>query len=108
MAGEEFEAAPDGEGPAPRAMPETGLVLVVSALGVLGFLAGRWWMLLAPFFAVPAFYLGLDREWWGYGLGDGWQYAMFAVLTIAVLATAAGVALRRATSLERGLYRRRG
>lgn len=65
-------------------------------------------MLVAPLFGVPAFYLGLEREWWGYGLGDGWQYAMFAVLTVAVLVTAAGVTLRRALSLERGLHRRRG
>jgi hypothetical protein len=65
-------------------------------------------MLLAPFFAVPAFNLGLDREWWGYGLGDGRQHAMFAVLTLAVLVAAAGVTLRRALSLERGLPRRRG
>jgi hypothetical protein len=89
-------------------MPEAGVVLVVAALAVLGFVSGRSWMLLAPFFAVPAFYLGLDREWWGNGLGDGWQYAMFAVLTVAVVATAAGVTVRRALSLERGLHRRRG
>jgi len=89
-------------------MPETGVVLVVAALGVLGFISGRSWMLLAPFFAVPAFYLGLDREWWGYGLGDGWQHAMFTVLALAVLVTAARVTLRRALSLEGGLPRRRG
>jgi hypothetical protein len=89
-------------------MPEAGLVFVVAALGVLGFVSGRSWMLLAPLFAVPVFYLGLDREWWGYGLGDGWQYAMFGVLAIAVVATAAGVILRRALSLERGFNRPRG
>ncbi len=65
-------------------------------------------MLLAPFFAVPAFYLGLEREWWGYGLGDGSRHALFAVVAVAVLVTAAGVTLRRALSLERGLHRRRG
>lgn len=73
---------------------ELGLVALIAAMSVTGFVAGRWWAVLMPFAVVPAFYFGLAQEWWGYGLGDAWQYAMFSVLVIAVAATAAGIAIR--------------
>jgi hypothetical protein len=89
-------------------MPEALLVLLVAALGAIGFATRSWSALTMPFLAVPAFYFGLDREWWGYGLGDGWQYPMFGVLMTAVAATTAGIVLRRALGLERRASRGRG
>jgi hypothetical protein len=66
---------------------------VIVGTGGIGF-AGRWWAVLVPFAVVPAFYLGLDEGWWGYGLGDSWPYAMLGVLVAAVTATAVAVAIR--------------
>jgi hypothetical protein len=88
--------------------PETLLLILLGALGTAGFMTRSWLALLAPFLAVPAFYLGLEREWWGDGLGDGWQFAMFAVLAIAVVATAAGLALRHSAGFIRRADRGRG
>jgi hypothetical protein len=88
--------------------PEGLLVILIGALGAAGFGTGSWFALTAPFLAVPAFYLGLDRGWWGYGLGDGWQYAMLAILAIAVAVTAGGILARRAAGVQRRADRGRG
>ena len=47
-----------------------------------------------PFAVVPGVYLGAHNGWWGSGLGNGWQYAMAGVLTVAVVVTAVAVAGR--------------
>jgi hypothetical protein len=38
---------------------------------------------------------GLASGWWGSGLGDGWPFALAAVTAAGMIATAAGIALRR-------------
>ncbi len=67
---------------------------VPSALG--GFLVGR---LLVAFIApgIWALYmLGLTQEWWGYGVGDGWQYGLIVGVAAAGAGAATGVLVRRA------------
>jgi hypothetical protein len=73
------------------------LVMVVGLSSVLGgFLFGRWPVaLIAP--AIWAFYvLGLAQDWWAYGVGDGWQYALIVGAAAAAAGTATGVLVRRA------------
>ena len=76
---------------------ESVLVAVIVGLGGVAFFVGRWWSLVLPFAVVPIFYLGLDRGWWGSGLGDGWQYVMVFVLALAIGAAAVGLAGRALT-----------
>lgn len=63
-------------------------------IGLSGAAIGRWWALLIPVVVWPIFYLGVAQEWWGSGLGDGWQFGLLIVLTISLAAVAIGVALR--------------
>jgi len=67
---------------------------VPSALG--GFLVGRWAVaVIAP--ASWALYpLGLTQDWWGYGVGDGWQYGLIVGVVTAAVGAATGVFVRRA------------
>ena len=66
---------------------------VPSALG--GFLVGRW----VAVFSAPAIWtlyiLGLTQNWWGYGVGDGWQYGLAVGAAAAAGAAAMGVLTRR-------------
>lgn len=60
-----------------------------------GAAVGRWWAALLPLVGWPLFVLGRYAEWWGSGVGDGWEYGL-ALLTVGgVVATLIGVAGRR-------------
>jgi hypothetical protein len=78
--------------------------LVVSA--VVGFAVNRFWTILVPAVAWPAFFVGLDREWWGYGLGEGWWYGLALGMISGIAAAAVGLTARRLLA-ETG-HRRRG
>ena len=74
-------------------------------VGLSGALIGRWWALLIPLAVWPTYFLGVDHEWWGHGLGDGWQFGFLLVVAISLAAVAIGVGLRvmpRAEPPERG------
>ncbi len=77
-----------------RLMMEVAFAVAVASLALAAFVIGRTWSLVLPLPVVPAFYLGLDRQWWGDGLGDGWQFAFVLALALGVAATAVGVAGR--------------
>ena len=66
------------------------LVLVVLS----GVLIARSWALAIPFVVWPIFFLGVREEWWGSGLGDGWQFGFLLVLGISLVAVVLGLALR--------------
>lgn len=68
-----------------------GLLIVFPLIGVL---ARRWLVVAMPLVAWPIFYVGMNRGWWLYGTGDGWQYVarFFTVLGVATTLLAIGVA----------------
>ncbi len=75
------------------------------AVGLSGVLIGRWSALLIPLVVWPTYFFGVAHEWWGYGLGDGWQFGFLLVVGISLVAVAIGVGLRvmpRAQPSERG------
>ena len=74
---------------------EAVLAGLLTALALIAFASGRGWVLILPFVAVPAFYVGLHQGWWGDGLGDRWHLVAFGLLALAVGVTAAGVFVRR-------------
>jgi hypothetical protein len=60
-----------------------------------GFLVGRG-IVVAPAAAAPSLYwYSLKAGWWGYGVGDGWQYALVVMTILAVAGVATGVVARR-------------
>ena len=67
------------------------LLAIVALSGVL---IGRWWALLIPLVAWPTYFLGVANEWWGYGLGDGWQFGLLLVVAISLAAVAIGLGIR--------------
>jgi hypothetical protein len=76
-------------------MPEIAVVALIIAFPVVGLLAGRWIALALPLVGWPLYFLGLTKGWWGYGVGDGWQYGAVLLTAIGVLTTAVAVALAR-------------
>ena len=73
----------------------TGLLLVGVAAAVIGVLVGRW-IVMPPVAATwPTFMSGLERGWWGNGVGDGWEWSLVAGTALAVAGAALGVAVRR-------------
>lgn len=52
--------------------------------------------------AWPLYFLGLVREWWGHGVGDGWRLGAAVLTLAAVLGATAGIFARRA---RRGVAR---
>jgi hypothetical protein len=68
-------------------------VIIVSVVG--GLLLRRWEAIAVPAVLVPLYYVGLKSDWWGNGVGDGWQFAAGAVTLAAMLATAIAVAVSR-------------
>jgi hypothetical protein len=73
---------------------EVVLVVILAASAVVAFGIGRWGAVLIPIAVIGAFYAGLNAGWWGYGVGDGWQFAMVGVMAIGVLAAGVGVGAR--------------
>ena len=60
-----------------------------------GLLIGRWIALIVPVVLIPLFYTGLRLGWWGYGVGEGWQYVGAVITIVTVAATGGAVVLSR-------------
>lgn len=71
-------------------------IVYCTAFILLGFVIGRWVALIPAAIAFPLYVGGLHAEWWGHGVGDGWEYGVVFATLVAIVATAAGVAARRA------------
>ena len=65
------------------------------AFPLAGAVFRRWSALALPLVGWPVFYLGLNRGWWGNGLGDLWQYVAGAALLVGLVTTALAVGLAR-------------
>ena len=68
--------------------------MILAASAVVAFGIGRWWAVVLPIAAIGVFYAGLNLDWWGNGVGDGWQFAMAGVMAVAALAAALAVGVR--------------
>ena len=77
------------------------LILVLAVAIAVGFLIGRWAIVIVLAAAWPVYFLGLHQEWWGHGVGDGWQVILVAGTLAALCAGAAGVFARRKTRTPR-------
>lgn len=79
-----------------------GLILISLAIGGA---TRRWDALAIPVVLIPLYYVGLRLEWWGSGVGDGWQFAGALITLATTVATAITVATTRA--VQRWLRTRR-
>ena len=77
-------------------MAEAVFVVLVIGFPLLGGAMRRWLALLFPVTGWPLFYIGLNRDWWGHGTGDGWQYLAVLMTSVGVVTTALAVAVSRA------------
>lgn len=73
-----------------------GVPILLTALGsgFVGFVIGRWWAVVVPLGGLTLFYVGLNKGWWGNGVGDAWQLAMAILMFVGVIAALGGVAAR--------------
>jgi hypothetical protein len=75
-----------------------GVEVVVVALLVLvpvtAAVVGHWWTLGIPLLIWPIWFTGLSRDWWGYGLGDGWAYGAVVLTALSVASVVLALAVR--------------
>lgn len=69
-----------------------GLLIVFPLIGVV---ARRWLVVALPLVGWPIFYVGLNRGWWLYGTGDGWEIAARFFTVFGVVSTAFAVWIAR-------------
>ncbi len=72
-----------------------GFALIAGVAAVAGALVGRWLSVIPIALVWLGYATGLERGWWGNGVGDGWIAALLLGIAAAALGAAAGVALRR-------------
>jgi len=72
------------------------LIVVIAAASVaIGFAVGRWAIPVVLSAGWLLYVLGRKEEWWGSGVGDGWQVALVVGALLAAVAGGAGVFARR-------------
>jgi hypothetical protein len=71
------------------------VILAIAFFVAVGIMVGRIWAVLLPPAVWGLFYLGLQRGWWGAGVGDGWQYIMVFIILVSLAATVVGLVVRR-------------
>jgi hypothetical protein len=71
------------------------IIIPTVALFLLALLFGRLRLLVAPLVGWPIFFLGLTMGWWGYGVGESWQFILVLSTLIGAIAVALGWALHR-------------
>jgi hypothetical protein len=76
-------------------MLQATVITLLIAFPLLGALTRRWLAVVLPLVGWPIFYEGLNRGWWLYGTGDGWQTIRTAFTVIGVGSTALAVLLAR-------------
>jgi hypothetical protein len=79
-----------------------GLIIALVAT-TIGFLVGRWAIVLLVAAAWPLYFIGLRQDWWGNGVGDGWQFVLAAETAIAAVGAVLGVFARQRLSAARPL-----
>jgi hypothetical protein len=70
------------------------IIVIAAASVVIGFASGRWAIPLVVAAAWLLYVVGRKQEWWGTGVGDGWQVALIVGTVVAALAGEAGVFAR--------------
>lgn len=76
--------------------PVSGFIFIAVAAAVAGAIVGRW-VVIAPAVGIWVLYfVGLKQEWWGSGVGDGWQAALVIGAGVAAIGSAVGVLIGRA------------
>ena len=76
-------------------MPEAVVYGLLIVFPVIAALWRRWVAVALPAVAWPIFYVGLNRGWWLYGTGDGWEYAARFFTVAGITSTAVTVAMAR-------------
>jgi hypothetical protein len=67
------------------------VLALLIAFPLVGIAFGRWPVVFLPAAGWALFYLGLNRDWWGSGTGDGWPYAAALLGAVGVVSTIAAV-----------------
>jgi hypothetical protein len=75
--------------------PEAAVVALLIGAPALGAAVRRWSALLVPVVAWPVYFVGLNREWWFYGTGDGWQYGAVVLTAVGVVTTGVAITVGR-------------
>jgi hypothetical protein len=69
----------------------------------LGFAIGRWWALAVPIALTGLIFLGVDRDWWGGGLAEGWEAGFAWSTTVGLALAGLGIVASHGMRRLRGL-----
>jgi hypothetical protein len=73
---------------------EVVVVLLFVGVALAAAVIGRRWTLALPLIVWPIWFLGLAQDWWGYGMGDGWQYGAALIILVSLASVAVLLVLR--------------
>ncbi len=73
----------------------SAFAVIAVAAAAVGVLVGRWVVAILATLVWIAYALGLERGWWGNGVGDGWTAALVLGALAAAFGAIVGVAVRR-------------
>jgi hypothetical protein len=77
------------------------IILAAVLFAGIGFVVNRWWAAILPLVVWPLYYLGLNAEWWGGGVGEFWEGAFALTTVVSVAGAALGIASRQAVRRAR-------
>jgi len=80
------------------------MIVVLPAILIFGLalLIGRPWVLVVPLIVWPAYVLGRKAGWWGFGVGDAWEYGLVVGTLAGLVLASAGMALHVAVARFHG------
>ncbi len=70
------------------------IIVIATASIAIGFAIGRWTIPIVLAAVWLMYVFGRKLEWWGSGVGDGWQVALVVGTVLAAVAGAVGVFAR--------------
>lgn len=73
-----------------------GFIFFAVAAAVAGAIIGRWVVIVPAVGIWVLYFVGLKQEWWGSGVGDGWEAALVIGASTAALGSLVGVLIGRA------------
>lgn len=74
----------------------SGFVFIGAAAAIAGAIVARWIIIAAAVAVWALYFAGLKQDWWGSGVGDGWEAALVIGAGAAALGALVGVLIGRA------------
>lgn len=78
----------------------SGFLVIGVAAAIAGAIVGRWIIAAGAVGVWVLYFAGLKQEWWGSGVGDGWEAALLIGAGAAALGSILGILIGRAIHIR--------